>query len=76
MTKLERWYEDRDFPEIKSSNADIVAVVIDKKDRTRIIEEHNTLVEDLTEALIYLREGKIRFTDSDVDSLLAKWSGE
>lgn len=35
------WYKDRDFPEIKISNAEIVAVVEDKIQLQKIIDEHN-----------------------------------
>lgn len=42
---LVHWYKDRDFPEIKSSNSDIVAVVENPKQLDRIIREHNKLVD-------------------------------
>jgi hypothetical protein len=38
---LHSWYEDRDFPEIKASNADVLAVVLNPKERKRLIELHN-----------------------------------
>lgn len=41
------WYKDRDFPEVKSSNSDIVAVIEDPKQLERVIEEHNDLLGQL-----------------------------
>lgn len=41
------WYKDRDFPEIKSSNSDIVAVIEDPNQLKRVLEEHNDLVYQL-----------------------------
>lgn len=40
-----RYYKDRDFPEIKVSNAEIVAVVPNLQQLQRLIIEHNILLE-------------------------------
>lgn len=37
------WYKDRDFPEIKASNADVVAVIKDPKQLERVIRDYNEL---------------------------------
>lgn len=42
---LKPWYKDRDFPEIKTGNDDIVAVVTDVAGRDRLIIEHNALIQ-------------------------------
>ncbi len=42
---LNPYYKDRDFPEVKVSNADIVAVIKNPNQLQRVIEEHNTLVD-------------------------------
>ena len=40
-----KYYKDRNFPEIKVSNSDIVAVIEDPKQLKRVIDEHNELEE-------------------------------
>jgi len=47
MKEFNRWYKDRDFPEIKTSNADILAVVERPKDLQRLIDEHNAVLNEL-----------------------------
>lgn len=47
MSDLTRWYKDRDFPEVKSSNADIVAIIEKPEQLQRVIDEHNDLVESI-----------------------------
>lgn len=37
------WYKDRDFPEVKQSNADIVAVIENPKQLERVILEYNCI---------------------------------
>lgn len=37
------WYKDRDFPEVKASNSDIVAVIPSVKQLMRVISEYNTV---------------------------------
>lgn len=44
------WYKDRDFPEVKTSNSDIVAVILNPKELERVIYEYNKL-EDQRDAL-------------------------
>jgi hypothetical protein len=46
------WYKDRDFPEVKASNADIVAVIRNPKQLQRVIDEYNNLEAQLAEAQI------------------------
>lgn len=43
------WYKDRDFPEVKSSNSDIVAVIEDQRQLDRVINDHNALEERIVE---------------------------
>lgn len=38
------WYKDRDFPEIKSGNDDVVAVIQDPDQLERVIDSHNELL--------------------------------
>lgn len=49
------WYKDRDFPEIKRSRynepSEILAVVENPKDLLRLIEVHNSDINDYEEAL-------------------------
>lgn len=37
------WYKDRDFTEVKASNADIIAVIENPKQLQRVIDEYNKL---------------------------------
>lgn len=46
-----RWYEDRDFPEIKASNDDIIAVVPDPDQRKRLVEMHNLILLELDQTV-------------------------
>lgn len=46
---LAYWYKDRDFPEVKTSNSDIVAVVENPKQLQRLIDDHNEAMEKLQE---------------------------
>ena len=46
---MDRWYKDRDFPEVKASNADIVAVIERPKELARVIKEHNELIDYIWE---------------------------
>jgi hypothetical protein len=39
------WYKDRDFPEVKESNADIVAYIPRTKDLERVIRQYNALID-------------------------------
>jgi hypothetical protein len=48
-----RWYKDRNFPEIKSSNAHVIAVVENRVELDKIVAEHN-LVCDEKDAYIQL----------------------
>jgi hypothetical protein len=45
---MKKWYKDRDFPEIKNSNSDIIAVITDPKQLERVIQEQNELVDRIT----------------------------
>lgn len=45
---LRTWYKDRDFPEIKVSNSDIVAIIENENHLKRVIDEHNALVIELS----------------------------
>lgn len=47
-----RYYKDRDFSEVKISNADIVAVIQNPKQLQRVIDEHNVLIDEI----YYLRK--------------------
>lgn len=42
-----KWYKDRDFPEVKLSNADILAVIERPKELERVIQLQNELVDKL-----------------------------
>lgn len=42
-----RWYKDRDFPEVKTSNSDIVAVIENPKQLGRVINDYNALRSEL-----------------------------
>jgi hypothetical protein len=44
-----RWYKDRDFPEVKVSNADIIAVIENPKQLQRVIDEHNAVLDRIWE---------------------------
>ena len=44
-----KWYKDRDFPEVKNSNADIVAVILNPNQLDRVIDEQNALVDRVWE---------------------------
>lgn len=46
---MDRYYKDRDFPEVKISNAEIVAVIPDLKQLERVIREHNGLLDQIDE---------------------------
>lgn len=41
---MDSWYKDRDFPEVKESNADIIAVIENPKQLQRVIDTHNQLL--------------------------------
>lgn len=43
------WYKDRDFPEIKSGNDDVVAVVENPAQRARLLDAHNNLLTQIAE---------------------------
>jgi len=45
MNDYRHWYRDRDFPEIKVSNSDILAVVPDPQQLQRLIDHHNGVLE-------------------------------
>jgi hypothetical protein len=65
-----KWYEDRDFPEIKASNADVLAVVVDMRERYRLIEIHNAVLWTLAHE--HARSAKLvealeEIKDSDCD---------
>jgi cell fate (sporulation/competence/biofilm development) regulator YlbF (YheA/YmcA/DUF963 family) len=42
-----KWYKDRDFPEVKISNSDILAVIERPKELERVIQLQNELVDKL-----------------------------
>src|ERR1700676_1787405 len=42
-----KYYKDRDFPEVKLSNSDIVAAIPNPKQLQRIIAEQNDLIDQL-----------------------------
>lgn len=44
---MKKWYKDRDFPEVKISNADILAVIMDQKQLERVIKLQNELMDEL-----------------------------
>lgn len=46
MSDLREWYKDRDFPEVKASNADIIAVIERPNELQRVIDDHNSLVDE------------------------------
>ena len=52
---ISRWYKDRDFPEVKVSNADIVAVIERPEHLARVIADHNETVDALADAQHRLR---------------------
>ena len=41
------WYKDRDFPEVKESNASIIAVIQNDYQLLRVIMDHNSLVDKI-----------------------------
>ena len=55
MKVFTKWYKDRDFPEVKSSNSDIIAVIEYPKQLERVISEHNALVDRIWELEAELR---------------------
>jgi len=44
-----KWYRDRDFPEVKASNSDIIAVIMNPNQLNRVIDEQNALVDRVWE---------------------------
>jgi hypothetical protein len=42
---MNKYYKDRDFPEVKVSNADIVAVIENPEQLERVVREQNELVD-------------------------------
>lgn len=44
------WYKDRDFPEVKASNSDIVAVIENPDQLRRVIDEYNRMERDYLQA--------------------------
>lgn len=45
---LRQWYKDRDFPEVKASNSDIIAVIERPEQLQRVIDSHNKLLEEIS----------------------------
>jgi hypothetical protein len=60
---FEYWYEDRSFPEVKSGNDDVVAVISDKSQLRRIIDSHNMLLDAYNEHKEQLRKAVNRCAD-------------
>jgi len=56
--EFNRWYKDRDFPEVKASNSDIVAVIERPKELERVIDEHNAALDLLRSTLAEVAELK------------------
>lgn len=50
-----RWYKDRDFPEVKSGNDDIVAVIQDPLQLERVINSHNKVLSELELAKVRIK---------------------
>jgi hypothetical protein len=42
---MKYYYKDRDFPEVKTSNADVVAAIENPTELQRVIDDHNMLVD-------------------------------
>lgn len=59
------WYEDRDFPEIKSGNDHIVAVVENRKQRDYLIHTHNANLEALEEKIKSVKSLEYKAESSD-----------
>lgn len=62
MTELELqrafhpWYLDRDFPEIKSGNDDVVAVIENVKQRDRVLASQHKLLGLLNDAFVVISD--------------------
>jgi hypothetical protein len=65
------WYEDRNFPEIKAGNDDIVAHVPLEEQRLRVIKEHNVLVDEVNnlKELLHKEKAKIHNLREDFVAL-------
>ena len=75
---FKRWYKDRDFPEVKSGNDDVIAVISDLNQLTRIIDSHNLLLEKLLiakEALEFYQFQDNKFF-ARIDTGPGLWEGD
>ena len=50
------WYLDRDFPEIKSGNDDVVAVIENVKQRDRVLASQHKLLGLLNDAFVVISD--------------------
>ena len=50
------WYLDRDFPEIKSGNDDVVAVIENVKQRDRVLASQHKLLGLLNDAFVIISD--------------------
>lgn len=50
------WYKDRDFPEVKASNSDVVAVIGSPKELQRVIDDYNKLEAERDELYDLVRD--------------------
>jgi hypothetical protein len=68
---MNNWYKDRDFPEVKASNDDIVAVIEDPKQLERVIKDQNALVDAFYELhnKLYYAEVKIQELQQELERL-------
>ena len=56
------WYKDRDFPEVKASNAYIIAVVERPHELERVIAIHNSLVDKVNQLTYELDKSRASHT--------------
>lgn len=71
------WYLDRDFPEIKSGNDDVVAVIENVKQRDRVlVSQHKLLallndafvtISDLEKTLLHIQNSEISNSEEQKD---------
>lgn len=69
------WYLDRDFPEIKSGNDDVVAVIENVKQRDRVLASQHKLlgllndsfvvISDLEQTILQLKNKEIPFEEKE-----------
>jgi hypothetical protein len=54
--KFNRWYKDRDFPEVKAGNDDYLATIVTSVDLQRVIDRHNAILDAYIELWYEVRK--------------------